>query len=536
MTPKIRFIFLIILITAGFLRLFRITEVPPGVNRDEAAIGYTAYSLLKTGKDEYGRVLPLSFQSFGDWKLPLYIYTTVPFVATLGVNELSVRLPSALAGIASVALVFFLVEALFGSKNLGLLSMVILAISPWHLHLSRVESESNIAVMLITIGTIFFLKARQNPKLFIPGLISFALTYFAYHGNHIFTTLYATGLLAIYWKSLPKTKELKLAVLIFLIFVGIILSQTLVGADKTKISGISIFGNPNIIHEKIELPRNTHDNPQSFWTKLIHNRITYAGEMILHNYLQSYSADFLFIKGGSNHAHNINNFGNMYAIEGPFLLLGILALFNLKNKKEGKLLLWWLMIAPIAASITKDAPHTNRMFAVFPALAITVALGIHEWFAIIPKRKIFIQSSIILIFILYLANFSIYIDRYYIHFPKEESQNWGEGYKALTSILTSPKFSNTHVIMSDPESSPYIYLLFYSQFDPASYQKEAVRYSPTPDGFVHVKKFDRYEFKNLDWSADSQKNNTILIDFANRIPESLKNQSQAIDQFSVIVK
>jgi len=40
------------------------TPVPPGFNADEAAFGYNAYSLLKTGRDEYGTLLPLSIKSF----------------------------------------------------------------------------------------------------------------------------------------------------------------------------------------------------------------------------------------------------------------------------------------------------------------------------------------------------------------------------------------------------------------------------------------------------------------------------------------
>ncbi|MFZ5845558.1 MAG: glycosyl transferase, partial [Patescibacteria group bacterium] len=94
----------LILIIAATLRLYRLSVIPPGVNRDEASIGYTAYSLLKTGRDEYGRFLPLSFQSFGDWKLPLYIYTTTLFVKIFGLSELAVRLPSAIAGILTVLL------------------------------------------------------------------------------------------------------------------------------------------------------------------------------------------------------------------------------------------------------------------------------------------------------------------------------------------------------------------------------------------------------------------------------------------------
>ena len=112
-----KFLLISIIVLAAFLRLYRLHEVPPGVNRDEASIGYTAYSLLLTGKDEYGRSFPLSFESFGDWKLPLYIYTTIPFVKIFGLSELAVRLPSALAGIASVAAIYYLVLELLKQNS-----------------------------------------------------------------------------------------------------------------------------------------------------------------------------------------------------------------------------------------------------------------------------------------------------------------------------------------------------------------------------------------------------------------------------------
>ena len=135
-----------ITLTAAILRLFHLDTVPPGVNRDEASIGITASSLFTTGKDEYGRTLPLSFESFGDWKLPLYIYTTIPFVKALGLTELAVRLPSALFGIASVVAIFFLANLLFASEVIALMAALSLALSPWHIHISRVESEAIVAV------------------------------------------------------------------------------------------------------------------------------------------------------------------------------------------------------------------------------------------------------------------------------------------------------------------------------------------------------------------------------------------------------
>jgi len=274
-------LFVFIICLASFLRLYKLDQIPPGVNRDEASIGYTAYSLIQTGKDEYGKPFPLSFQSFGDWKLPLYIYITIPFIKVFGVTELAVRLPSAIAGIISVGLTFFLVEYLFASTSLSFLSMALLAISPWHLHLSRVESESNLAVLFTVIGLLFFFRGIKKQPIFLIGSsLFFALCYFTYHGNHVTTTLLLMGLIYIFRLSLPKTIHTAIAGIVFVTLVGFILFQTFHQADKTKFSGISIFGNPAIIHEKIELPRNQYSNPKSWNARLFHNRITYALETI----------------------------------------------------------------------------------------------------------------------------------------------------------------------------------------------------------------------------------------------------------------
>ena len=319
-----------IVFVAAVLRLYRLDAVPPGVNRDEAAIGVTAHSLMTTGRDEYGRLLPLSFESFGDWKLPLYIYTTIPFVKLLGVSELSVRLPSALAGIASVAAIYFLAQLLFASEAVAFLSAAALALMPWHIHLSRVESEANVAVFFTIVGSILFLKSIRAKSL--PALLSssvlFAATYYTYHGNHIFTTLYLAGFAAIFWREILKVPRWWIACLTGGTLVVIILSATLFGADRTKIGGISIFGNPTVIHDKIELPRLVHDNPNSLVARLMHNRVVYALVIIYQNYLKSYGPEFLFITGGNNAAHNIQGYGNLHPIEAPLLLFGLVWLFS----------------------------------------------------------------------------------------------------------------------------------------------------------------------------------------------------------------
>ena len=519
---KFFFIFFLIFIIAAALRFYKLTDIPPGVNRDEASIGYTAYSILKTGKDEYGRSFPISFQSFGDWKLPLYMYATVPFVALFGPSELSVRLLSALVGLATVGLTFFLVKQLFQNTTLAFLTMFLLAISPWHLHLSRVESESNTAVFLIVLAVLLFLKSIKGRSwLIILSLSFFALSYFTYAGNYIFTTLLTLGIFLICKSAILKTKYFLMGIILFTFLFGFISSQTIF-ANKTKLSGISIFSDPAIVHVKIELPRNEHVNPQSIYARLMHNRVIFALERFSQNYINAFSTEFLFIKGGENKAHNISNFGNMYLVEAPFFFLGIVYLLTLKKSREKKLVLFWILIAPIAASITKDAPHTNRMLAIFPILPLVTAMGIYYLLTSL-KKPIFKKLAIGVMAIGFVINILLYFDRYYVHFPRDEAENWGLGYKKLSDILQTERFKNKRVVITKPESSPYIFLLFYQKYDPQKYQESAVRYPPTEDKFVHVKSFDRFEFRTIDWGKDSKKENQLLIDMPINIPVFIKN-------------
>ncbi|MBI3282570.1 glycosyltransferase family 39 protein, partial [Candidatus Curtissbacteria bacterium] len=109
-------IFLIILL-ASVLRLIALDRYPAGLNADEASIGYNAYSLIQTGKDEHGASWPLVFRSFDDYKPGVYFYLVLPFVKFLGLNVLAVRFPSALLGIASVYFIYLIVKKIFPNKK-----------------------------------------------------------------------------------------------------------------------------------------------------------------------------------------------------------------------------------------------------------------------------------------------------------------------------------------------------------------------------------------------------------------------------------
>ncbi|MBI5019242.1 glycosyltransferase family 39 protein [Candidatus Gottesmanbacteria bacterium] len=521
MKPFVRYSLISIIIIAAILRLYGLRNTPPGVNRDEASIGVTAYSLMTTGKDEYGRTFPLSFESFGDWKLPLYIYMTIPFVKIFGLSELAVRLPSALAGSASVALLFFLARMLFSSSSIALVAALSLALMPWHIHISRVESEAVTAVFFCITGSLLFLTALRNKSVLYLTLaaILFALTYWTYHGTHISTTLLLLGIVIIYWKDIIRVPRWWVALAAGGTLTLTILAVTF-SADHTKISGISIFGDPTVIHKEIELPRLLHDNPNSIATRLMHNRVTYAIITVTQNYLKSYGSEFLFIKGGGNRAHNIQGYGNLHPIEAALLIAGISWLISQLRKKESKFILWWIATGAVAAAITKDAPHSNRMLAVVPSFAIAAGAGFHLFmeYTSAHGKKI----AILVLIAGYMGSMGYYLDRYFVHFPKNEATHWGYAYKKLTPVLFSDSNKNKNVIMTHPETSPYIYLMFYSGYNPGSYQKQATRYPISRDGFSDVSGFGRFSFRAIDWQKDLAVPNTLLIAKSDEVPRELQ--------------
>src|SRR5438067_1428184 len=134
----ILFCLISIFILAVFLRFYQLSDIPSGLTNDEADIGYDAYSLAKTGHDQWNQFLPISgFIGFGDYRLPLYTYLVVPSVIAFDLSTFAVRFPSALFGAISTLLMYFFASKIFG-KKIGLLSAFLFAVSPWSIGLSRI--------------------------------------------------------------------------------------------------------------------------------------------------------------------------------------------------------------------------------------------------------------------------------------------------------------------------------------------------------------------------------------------------------------
>ncbi len=484
-------VLIIIIIFAGFLRFYQLGENPASMNSDEAAIGYNAYSILKTGRDEYAQKFPLLFQSFDDYKLPVYIYLTVPSVAVLGLSNFSVRLLSALLGTLTVAATYFLVVALFGDTNNALIASFLLAISPWHLQFSRSAYEANIAVFFIVLGMTLLLNGRERPKMYIWGFVSLAISVWSYHSSRVFVPLIVLSFLILYYQSLLKQK-VRIGVGLLLLFLIslplLVLSLSSTGLVRAK--GVSALDDPALT-QRNALWRLTDIREGIPFSNILHNQRLVNSSIFIKGYLDHYNPNFFFseIAQGKYHVPGV---GLLYIWELPFLLYGIHMVANKKGKEKWVVLLWFLF-APIAAAPTQMLPQPVRTLVFLPTLQIFVAIGLWDlYLRFVAENKSFGKLILGVCLVIIAANFYYYLHQYYVHAPIDDAQEWQYGHEQVVSDVRLMQGRFDKVIVSTTLDEPYMFFLYYLRYDPAKY----LSFGGTKSGKFDEERnaFDKYEF------------------------------------------
>ena len=303
---KIILLFLIVAM-AAILRLYKITDNPPALYWDEVAIGYNAYSINQTGKDEWGISWPTLFRSYDDYKPPVYIYTVALFQKFLGPTDLSVRLPSAIAGILTVLFLFYLVKELTNRYPLAALCSALLATSMWHIQFSRAGFEANLALMFVVLGVwLFLLAMRKNIKLLFLSFVFLALATITYANAKLFVPIFLLVLIIIFFKKIKQ--NLKSVIVIGLIC--FVLYLPFIPSIFSK-EGNLRAASESILNQKGTLLTNFQQN-----------------------YLGNFSFDYLFFHGDQDGRHSVKKLGELYLWQLPFFLIGIYQLLRQKNKSQ----------------------------------------------------------------------------------------------------------------------------------------------------------------------------------------------------------
>ena len=245
MTSAQRWLLAGVVVLAAFLRFAALERVPYGVNQDEASRAYDAYSLLQTGHDQHGNPWPLTLESFSRFRdnaSAIAVYAALPTTALLGPGVLAVRIPSAIAGVLAVAGLAYVGYALSRRWSVGILAAFILAVSPWHLTLSRTGHEAVWATTLFTLGLAAFLRGMQRPRWLILAAVAWAATLYGYPIAKLFVPLAALGFAVVYWPELRRQlRWVAVAVGVGVVLLIPMLAHQLSLPDAGRLNEILIF-------------------------------------------------------------------------------------------------------------------------------------------------------------------------------------------------------------------------------------------------------------------------------------------------------
>lgn len=493
-------VLLVLIIVLGFfLRFWVLSSVPPELNRDEVSVGFNAYSLLKTSRDEHGQgPWPIIFRAFGDYKIPGYIYLVIPLIKLFGLNAFSVRLPSAFFGGCTIIIVYQLVKELWPKKeNLALLTALILTISPFHLHYSRQQFEATVALFFSLTGIWLLLKARTNIKWIFVTLPFFTAAFFIYNASLFIIPILVCWSVFVFRHNFLINRQNQIKIGSFMIILFVILSSYwFLVQEGNRGRANTTFFNQVSIKEDIDLNIHYLVNKQIplGLIRLFNNKPLYWLSEFGKNYLAAFNPKFIFFTGDNNPWHGLGflNYGNILVIFLPFIIFGLKKLSQNIGEKEFLWLFGYLLITPFANGLTIDSPILTRLLDFHVILVLLAAIGLEDIFVRFPGSKFFqIKNYLIMVLItLFCIN---YFTTYFIVSPQFVSKNdfWLSGIKEVALIVKKEESKYDFIFLDSKTEVGYIFLAFYLPFNPADFQKQAIWQL---DGFEKVKSYQKYIF------------------------------------------
>lgn len=435
-------------------RIYKIVDIPPSVYWDEASIGYNAYSIATDLKDEWGNFLPLHFRAFGEFKLPVYIYTVVPFIKIFGLNALSVRLPAVFYSLGILITVYLLVKKITEKESLGILSAFILSVSPWLFVFSRTGYEATAGLFYFLLATYTFLFTKRKSLALAVSTVLFVASFYSYNSFRIIIPIWVLTLFIYRFGSLKKIKE---------VFPAFLLVLTIFILSLIPVYRLYRFDAGAVRLSTVQIK---------------------SGGEFVKNYFSHFSPNFLFIRGDSNPRSQIPGRGELFWIDLPLFILGIVSI--LKNRKFYYYLpLIALVLAIVPAALTRESPHALRSLLAAPSLAVIATFGVGFLLNYFKNHGRVVFGIVAAAYILF---FGYYLRDFFYGYGPSTAGDWQYQYKQIFADQKSG-------IVTDQYGQPYIFALFYQKISPSKF-RNTVKYNPVDKwGFSTVSSFDGFKFQ-----------------------------------------
>jgi hypothetical protein len=508
------------LVLGAGLRVARLDKMPPALNQDEACDGYDAYSILLTGRDHHGNFMPIVMQAFNDYRMPLLQYSLVPLVAAFGLKTATVRLGAAIWGMADLAAMISLAGLMLGWPGAAA-AAVLGALSPWHLAFSRFGQEAITGSATITLAIACFfawLPSRKNRYLVISAVF-FGLSLYSYSVARLATPLMVALLAILYRRELKQAWPNPLIALSLIVAFAVPqVAVTLRHFDEMQAQyhNLSLF-NPYAICEGCD-----HEQAAQAMKSV--------PDLLAANFAGNFNPSFLFINGDlGDHWTMLHppGFGQLLPEQALLVTLGLIALFGRQRRRIAVLLVGWLIIAALPATLIKplgvSSSEPGKMptpwvlltkevptAPVTPSLLFDHADSRHDILAVVPWTLLSALGFVVLLDLTaatpllragvigllvcgVMFHSSRYLRYYFQEFPTIAAPYFQYGIKDFLQTIDLHYGHDLPVVVTSRINQPYIYVLFFEHYPPAAYQRGPV--SQKSGLFSPVTGFDRYRFE-----------------------------------------
>jgi hypothetical protein len=478
------------------LRVARLDSVPPGLDQDEACNGYDAYSLLETGRDHHGNVFPLAIQAFNDFRMPLFDYSLVPIVGTLGLKVWTVRLGAAIWGTADLLLITLIAGLSLGLPG-AIVAAVLGAVSPWHLVFSRFGHEaitSSATVSAAMACMLLWLNRRASRWLLLSGMF-FGLSLYSYSITKAFVPLMIGLLGLMYWKEFKQARRAALAALGIVAIAAMpqIYAASFNGAWLDRLRQNSFFGAmwPCPFCDPVQRAAANQSLPYRLVTM-------FAGGL---GYL---TPSFLFLNGDRGDHWTLLHppgFGQLLPEQALLIVLALAAFASARHRKLAVLFAGWLILSIVPAALTvpvgallpepqvmatpwvmrtampPGAPLTPALLLAHPdsrhdilsavpwilisALGFVVLL---EWTSRLPLLKLAAAGLVVAGAMFHGSRF---VESYFTDYAVVAAPYFQYGMEQVVRGLAKVDDGRSYLVITDKINEPYIYVLFYRQYPPA---------------------------------------------------------------------
>lgn len=501
----------LIFILALLLRFWKLDIYPEAIDEDEMAMGYYAYSLIHNGTDEYGHKFPIYFESAGDFKYGLYSYLDTIPVFLFGLNPITTRSVSAVAGALSVIAIFFLAYGILKKEEYGLLSAFVLAVNPTHIHFSRVAYPTVLGALLSIVSITLYLKwiKGNSFKFAILSFLSFILAIYSYQAYRIFLPVVFVLLPIFLSRNLGKNK-IKAFIFSALIVVAVIISF-IPAVSRVRSSNLSSLVNMPFLTEQISEDGLAGLPPvvaRVFDNKAVVFTLGYASR-----YLSYFDPNFLFVATTTGtERHSIPGVGLLYLVEIVFFFIGILYLSKFITGEKKYIPLILIFASPLAAATVNASVSTTRALVLVYGMSLIVSLGIYVLLESNRKWSRFLLTPVLFAFV---GNFLYFLLQYTVH--KVYHHPWYSDVGLKEMVMEVNKYSGNYknVVMTGGHYIPY---LFYNKTLPQDFIAKSQLNDIAQANGVRAKSFGKLIF-NMPDCPPAGKRGVLYICFGYKVPQ-----------------